>query len=260
MDVFNIELAGLTIEIRSRFEYCRWFSRDYLSDKKAEFSVFVSDERLEKMREHSPDIRDEFLERDAIYSAIASKLPYYGRFALHGACISHKNTAYLFTAASGTGKSTHIRLWRRYVGEDVDILNGDKPIFWVSENDGKVSVRAFGTPWCGKEGWNRRKSANVGAICFLRRGEENKISSVVPGDAIPLMLKQMFHPYEPESTAIMLELFDKMITNVPLYALDCDISEDAVKCSFEALTGEKYKRSAVQPTDEEINRIWRMRT
>ncbi len=259
MDTFNIELAGLTIEIRSRFEYCRWFCRDYLSDKKAEFSVFVEDERLEQMREHRPDMRDEFLERDAIYSLIASKLPYYDRIALHGACISYKNTAYLFTAASGTGKSTHIRLWRRYVGEAVEIVNGDKPIFWLTEKNGKPSVRAFGTPWCGKEGWNRRVGADVGSICFLSRGEENKISTVLPEDAIPLMLKQMFHPYEPESTALMLELFDKMITNVPLYALECDISENAVKCSFEALTGEKYVRCDKDMTDEKINEIWRMR-
>lgn len=112
MDIFNIDLAGVPMEIRSRYNYCRWFCRDYLTDRKPEFSVFAEDERLAELREYSPDMRDEFLERDAIYSSFASRLPFYDRVTLHGACISYKGNGILFTAASGTGKSTHIGLWK----------------------------------------------------------------------------------------------------------------------------------------------------
>ncbi|MCC8029586.1 MAG: hypothetical protein LIO75_07315 [Lachnospiraceae bacterium] len=256
MDVFNIELAGVPMEIRSRYRYCRWFCRGYLTDRAPVFSVYAEDDRLAEFREYAPDMRDEFLERDVIYSAIASKLPHYNRVTLHGACISYKGKGYLFTAASGTGKSTHIGLWRQYIGTAVDIVNGDKPIFHIENG----SITAWDTPWCGKEGWNRKHSARMAAICFIRRTEDgkNRIRGVEPDEAISLMLRQMFHPYEPEATGLMLDLFGRMIESLPLYLLECDISEDAVRCSFEALTGEKYTSPGIMATPEEINQFWHM--
>ncbi|MCD8380488.1 MAG: hypothetical protein LUC95_09295 [Lachnospiraceae bacterium] len=275
MDRFSLELADIPIEVTSRYNYCRWFCRDYLTDKEPVFSVFAGEDRMAEMREYDADIEEIFLERDAIYSAIASKLPYFRRVILHGACISWRGKGYLFTAASGTGKSTHIGLWKQYLGADVDIVNGDKPIFHImgpneggeSEkehgkriNSGGVSIMAYDTPWCGKEGWNRKHSAPMAAICFLRRSEDglNRIRRVEPDEAIPLMLRQMFHPYEPEATGLMMEMLDQMLETLPLYLLECDISEDAVRCSFEALTGEQYVSKGIQYTREEIDRLWRM--
>ncbi|MCD8107405.1 MAG: hypothetical protein LUE20_05515 [Oscillospiraceae bacterium] len=260
MDIFNVEFAGLTIEIKSRFKYMRWFCQSYITENTTpDFSVQAEDSRLEELRQFSPEMRDEYLERDAIYSAIASKLPYYDRVTLHGACISYKDKSYLFTAASGTGKSTHIALWKRYLGDDVSIVNGDKPIFHVKP-DG--TIRAYDTPWCGKECWNQRKSGEMAGICFIRRletpGDKNTISPMKPDEAIPYMLRQMFHPYEEEATGLMLGLFDEILSRLPLWLLECDISEDAVRTSFEAMTGEKYHRAEKETTIEEINKQWRM--
>lgn len=202
------------------------------------FLVSVGDERLSELRAASPDICDEFLERDEIYSEIAARLPKYNRVMLHGACISYKDKAYLFTAPSGTGKSTHVGLWQRYLGDNVTIINGDKPIFYIRESG---SVCAFGTPWCGKEGWNRNESADLAGICFMKRGIENKIRRAKPDDAAPFLLRQMFLPKEPEAAALTLGLLDRIVSAIPAYLLECDMSEDAVRTSFEALTGEKYK-------------------
>ncbi|MCD7845206.1 MAG: hypothetical protein LUG57_05020 [Oscillospiraceae bacterium] len=260
MDVFSIELAGVPMEIRSRYNYCRWFCRDYLTDRPPVFSVYAEDDRIAELKEFSPELRDEFLERDAIYSAIASRLSALNRVTLHGACISYRGRGYLFAAASGTGKSTHIGLWKQYVGEGVDIVNGDKPIFHVQEGDGQTKITAYDTPWCGKEGWNRKHSAQMGAICFISRSEDGKnhIRPVEPEEAVSLLLRHMFHPYEPEATGRMLELLDKIIETLPLYDLRCDMSEDAVRCSFEALTGERYVSRGIQTTRSEIQKLWRM--
>ncbi len=257
MDVFNVEMAGLPMEIKSRYEYCRWFCRDYLTDREPVFSVYAADDTLAYLREYCPDdVRDEVLERDAIYYTMASKLSYYNRVTLHGACISYKGKGILFAAHSGTGKSTHIGLWKKYIGADVDIINGDKPIFHIEEK----KITAYDTPWCGKEGWNLKHNAPMSAICFVRHTEDgvNRIRRVDPDEAISLMLCQMFVPYELEAAGLMLELFDKMLNTLPLYLLECDISEDAVRCSFEVLTGEKYVTRGVQYTPEEINKEWRM--
>jgi len=260
MDVFTVELSGIPIEIQSRYHYCRWYCRSFFTDRYPLFSVFADENRLNDLRERCPDMREELLERDAIYSVIASRLPSFNRAVLHGACISYHDKGYLFAAASGTGKTTHIRLWRQFVGAGVDIVNGDKPICHIEgEKKNQAEITAYGTPWCGKEGWGRRRSTPVAAVCFLRRAEEgNRIRRVSPADAVPLMLRQMFHPYEPEATGLMLDLLDQMIATLPMYLLECDISEEAVKCSFEALTGEAYTGNGIQTTAEEIDRLWRM--
>ena len=62
MDAFSVRLADLTVEIKSRFDYLRWFCRDYLTDSRTpDFSVYAEDSRLDELREYSPDMRDEFL-------------------------------------------------------------------------------------------------------------------------------------------------------------------------------------------------------
>ncbi len=256
MDIFNVSLGGLTIEMKSRFDYLKLFCHEYLcEDQKPDFSVSATDEKIDELRESNPEMADCFLERDAIFAEIVSKLPYYNRMMLHGACITYNGKGYLFTAHSGTGKSTHISLWKRYLGDSVGIVNGDKPIFEMRPNG---TIHAYDTPWCGKEGWNEFKSADVAGICFLQQGAENKIRPVDPEEAISLMLQQMFHPYETESTLLMLEFLSRMLEKLPMYLLECDMSEKAVKTSFEALTGEKYHKAERETTLDEINRLWRM--
>ena len=61
-------------------------------------------------------------------------------FPMYGAVISRKGNVYMFTAPSGTGKSTHISLWRKYLGEGVQSINGDKQFRFVSDTE----VRAYG--------------------------------------------------------------------------------------------------------------------
>ena len=79
--------------------------------------------------------------------------------------------AYLFTAPSGTGKSTHTRLWREVFGDRVWMINDDKPMLRISEN----LVTAYGTPWNGKHHISRNASAPLKAIVQLNRGKENII-------------------------------------------------------------------------------------
>ena len=83
---------------------------------------------------------------------------------------------YLFTAPSGTGKSTHIRLWRQFLGEAGHIVNGDKPFLSVEE--GKVFV--WGSPWAGKENWQKNRKAPLHGICLLKQGQKNKICRLQP--------------------------------------------------------------------------------
>lgn len=144
----------------------------------------------------------------------------------------------MFTAPSGTGKSTHIALWRKYLGEQVKIINGDKPILWATEKETCV----YGTPWAGKERWETNTGVPLKEICFLQRGSQNEIRRLTPSEAMPLLMRQVYYPSDPQTAGKILELLDKMFGNVSFYAMKCDISEEAVRCSFETMTGEESRK------------------
>ena len=106
--------------------------------------------------------------------------------------------------------------------------------------DGKFY--AIGTPWSGKTDRNADIAVPVGAFAMLGRGETSSIEAGDVTRAVPFLLRQTMFPSKPENTDLLVELLDKFIRTVPIYDFKCNISEDAVKTSFETMTGEKYKK------------------
>ena len=113
------------------------------------------------------------------------------------------------------------------------MLNGDKP--FMREKDGVFTV--YGTPWCGKEGWNRNDSAPLGGLCFLARGEQNAIRRLSDGEAVDRIFAQLLKPQGADGIAETLRLADLMIRNIPIWELSCTISREAAELSYRALTG-----------------------
>lgn len=242
---FKIRVADLNIGICAQYSEIVQLCRDYLipMQEETEFSVGASRKEMEREGASSVErrFRPEYLETLAVQRMISEKLPIYQRFLMHGAVIAYQEKGYLFTAPSGTGKSTHIRLWKEYLGEDVQIVNGDKPFLWVKEEE----VLVYGTPWAGKEGWQKNWKVPLAGICFLERGEKNSIRRVLPETELVRLMKQIYLPERAEAAGATLELLNRMLMQIPLYRLECDRSELAVKTSFEAMTGKVYVKSDV---------------
>ncbi len=182
MYIFKIQIADLVVEMHSRFPFAQNFCRDYLTESHtADLVAEVSEQEVTYELEHSPyDVTEESAEIVCLYRKIADQLPDFGRFVFHGAAISYGNSAYLFTAPSGTGKSTHIALWRKYLGDSVDIINGDKPILAPSDSGTVV----YSSPWAGKEGWQQNISMPVKGVCLIERGTNNIVQKIRPEDAL----------------------------------------------------------------------------
>ena len=243
MEQFQISLAGLTVEMHSRFPLARAFCKDYLEESTGvHFSAeAVESEMTELMR--SSDAPDApHAELLSLHRSIAEQLPRVGRFLIHGAAISWRGRGILFLAPSGTGKSTHIRLWRSTLGEGVGIVNGDKPIVDAS---GDVPT-VYGTPWAGKENWQRNVSVPLGAICILRRGETDAIRRVTPSEQIGALLCQVYRPDRAIALEQTLALADRVFRTVPIYELVCTPTPNAVRTAFSALTGEPYPGGKLQ--------------
>ena len=235
---FIVGLADKYIEINSVYDALRNFFKDYLvTDVTPDFSVSLNQEDISAEQEVTSEnqFSPTYLETLALLRKLAEILPSHNRILMHGASISYNEHAYLFTAPSGTGKSTHIRLWKKYLGDDVKIVNGDKP--FISLEDEPV---IYGSPWAGKENWHRNCKLPLNGICFVQRGSTNSIRRIEASDCRSLLFKQVYLPADTLAAGLTLELVDMLIKKVPLYVLTCDMSEDAVRCSFEALTGLSY--------------------
>lgn len=239
---FVCHIAGVYYRIKYQYGYIEKLYKDYtVPENIAENAVEIeyTEQELDDWCKEYPDINREYLEHSCILGYIAEGLSSHNSILMHGAAIEYHGRGYIFTAPSGTGKSTHITQWRKYLGENVIPINGDKPIITLEGKD----IYINGTPFAGKENWQTNKKCPLVGICLLKRGTKNRIKKVQPSEYLEFFLSQIYLGEKKEEIIAVLDLFDKMSKKVSFYVLECDISEEAVKCSFETMTGEKWRKN-----------------
>lgn len=221
----KIRIAGLNVEILNKFPLCEQLCREYLAAfERADITVCVDDAEITREAEIAKEpVTAAEAEFACIYRNIAKKLPDFDAFVFHAAVLAHNGVAYAFSAPSGTGKSTHVRLWQQEFGSAVQILNGDKPILRFLDG----TLYAFGTPWCGKEHQSRNTRAPLDALAFLERAERNQISRITDEEAVRRLYHQILMPGEDAKNLYFLDLLDRMLQTVPVYLLKCNMHPEA---------------------------------
>lgn len=237
--MFTIRLAETDIGIDNRYDFVQRQCAGYLSTGTPAFTVSVSEEEIrEEWEKSTPEVknsrRDKFgySESISIYRKICYTMPLYDALLLHSAALSAHGGAYLFSAPSGTGKTTHLKLWMRTHPGEVTIINGDKPLL-KKQPDGSFTV--YGTPWSGKEGWQSNISAPLKGLCFLRRGEVNAIRRLDEKESADRVMKQIVYPKDPAALTKTLMLSNDILYSAPIWLLSCNISEEAARLSFDAM-------------------------
>lgn len=175
-------------------------------------------------------------ENDAIYLesglCFRSGLLAFEGLILHSSAVVVDGKAYLFSAPSGTGKSTHVRLWQKRFGDGAVVINDDKPALRILDG----VWYAYGTPWCGKDGINCNRKAPVAGICFLKQGGENRIRRLETLEAIHHILWQSAYKFKSvESMDRMLALVDRLVRQIPVYELENLPNEQAARLSYETM-------------------------
>lgn len=243
MEDFTIELAGIPVRIRCKYKTNKDFFEGYFSDKEPLFTVEKpSLDQLKEAQadfdriaeaEGEPKIRcsQRFLENTAIHKLLAEELIDYDILLFHGSALEFDGEGIVFSAKSGTGKSTHARLWREIFGSRVRMINDDKPLIRVDE------MRIYGTPWNGKHGLGDNISAPLKAIVKIERAQENRIIPINPRDAMRLLMDQAYFSQLPERKAHVLDLEMKLVENVSFYRLECNMDPEAARVAGKALTG-----------------------
>lgn len=235
MSLIFMNLAGFKIVMDARYNFTAKQCREYMVDfplEEADFALSVSEEALEKEIQCGENVSPGYAESICLYRELCLHLPEKNAMLLHAAVIGDGPYAYAFTAPSGTGKSTHIKLWRHTFGEPIYVINGDKPILRLIDG----VWWAYGTPWCGKEGWQTNTGRPLSGLCFLSRGETDQIRRISPVEAVPALMHQVLLPADPPMARATMKLMDQLVTNVPLYRLYCTPTESAARVARAAMT------------------------
>lgn len=246
MSEFTIEIAGRKVGVTACHEQVQEYCRDYLCDGEPDFIVTTAQADIDREREIScreaelegislPNYSNGYLEITAVQRKIAERLLEFDTILFHGSVIGVDGQCYLFTAKSGTGKSTHTRLWREMLGERAVMVNDDKPFLHIQ--DGVVT--AYGTPWNGKHRLGENISVPLKAICILERGAENRIEAISSREALAMILQQTYRPRDPRRLGKYLELLDGLTDSVTFYHLRCNVDPQAAVVSYEAMSGRK---------------------
>lgn len=232
----TISVAGLNIGIEYTHKYMARTCKKFLTKAEPDFTVTSTPEdwEAERLAAEDENIGTGILEFTCIHREIAKRLPDYDAFVMHGAAMSANGKGYIFTAPSGTGKTTHTRMWRQRFSDSVRYINGDKPI--VRKNDGVFYF--CGTPWRGKERLGGYRMVPADGICLLERSAENHIQRVQPTEVFTQLTHQVFFPQDPMQLNRFLSLFDEFLSVVPIYRMGCNMDISAAEMSYAAMTGE----------------------
>ncbi len=231
-------IADKNIRIISLYPAVHEYCRDYLTDAEADFTVQTSATDIAWERERSEETQrhlfsDDYLEELAVYRKIAEIMPDYDTFLFHGSVVAVDGEGYLFTAPSGTGKSTHTKLWCRYLGKRAVMVNDDKPLLKVSDS----GVTVFGTPYNGKHRRGNNLSVPLKAVCLLERAPDNHIDKITKEEAYPVLLQQAYRPLNAGGLLKTLDLLDRMAQQVTFYRLCCNMDIQAAEMAYHTMKG-----------------------
>ena len=235
-------IAERTARVTSLFESTPQYFKAYLTQDAPAFSISVTRENIafeqaDLLEEAYRDgfkprvFTDPFLERAAIQRAFAEYLIDHNTLLLHGSAIAVDNEGYLFTAHSGTGKSTHTRLWMHSFGDRAVMVNDDKPFLRL---DGD-RVWLYGSPWSGKHGLDANIRVPLQGICILERGLENTIHRLCPQDGLPMLKKQAYRPLDDSKVAAYCRLVDRLSNTIPLWKMACNKNPEAASVAYQAM-------------------------
>ena len=144
----------------------------------------------------------------------------------HGALVESGGKGFLLCADSGTGKTTHARLWRDH--KNALVLNGDRATCYRLQD----RWFGFGTPWCGTSGEYLNRRVPLQAIVLLKRGAENRVS---PANGIALLPHAVYPAWDQTAAEMMLSLLDRFLESVPVLQLECTPDVSAVDALQNAL-------------------------
>ena len=240
---FTVKIVGCDIRMIVLHPETKELFSDYLTEADPLFTIESSDALIQKERQlmkqadaenrHQIDgFSDSQIESNYLYREVAEQLSQYGVVLIHGSAVAVDGEGYIFVAPSGTGKSTHTRLWREAFGNRAVMINDDKPLLKCTDE----GILVYGSPWNGKHQLSSNISVPLKAVCFLERGEENKIEETASRDAFLSMLKSIYHSKIAEKEAWILQSLQCIRQRTAFFRLECNMRQEAAIVAYDGMS------------------------
>ena len=246
MTEFTVKLADIPIRISACYSETKAFLQEYLCEEPETFSISIHNNDMEFERQRMSQINEKegsgpinysevYLENLAVHRKIAERLLDYDVLLFHGSAVAVDGEVYLFAARSGTGKSTHARLWRSYFGSRAVMVNDDKPFLKFTDKE----ILVCGSPWNGKHRLSEPIMLQLKALALLSRDERNHVEKTDICTAFPFLLKQCYHSSDSVRMARVLSMLEQLGQRARLYELGCNMEIEAARISYEGMQGEE---------------------
>ena len=238
-----MKLAGVPFRVCALYPETKALCAAYQTDEPPEFTIEITREALERERALVRDCEksagqelqpysDAALESGALHRETAERLAHYQTVLVHGSAVGLDGEAYLFVAPSGTGKSTHTRLWREAFGERAAMVNDDKPLLRCTG----AGVFACGSPWNGKHDLGSSVILPLKAICFLHRGTENRIEPLHGSAAYLALLRATYRSEDAETEKLAIKTLERLYRRLSFYQLYCNMNPEASIVAYRGMS------------------------
>ncbi len=238
MYTFTIAIAGYNIAVQTVHEFVRKMCIAYITEGDPDFQIIVFPEDVDEeiiLNGYNTSVSDrvyETCEFLALLRKIADELIERKVLLIHGAAIALDNRSYLFTAKSGTGKTTQVCRWMQH-RPDLTIINGDKPFIRVEE-----TPIICGSPWAGKEGFSKNIMRPLDAIIALQRDNDNKIQQVSFSELFPVLLNSIYLPQNPNKRNKAIKLLLSLNHRLSFYKYQMNnLKDDCFKVIYDKIHG-----------------------
>ena len=238
-EIYKGIIGDITVIFRLKYgeKAAAYFGEWLLKTEEGENPVFVKDEDFVFFKEKWNVEDNAYSEYSLLVYRACDELLKYDRCLFHGAAFLWHKKAYIFTAPSGTGKSTQLKNWIQLYGDEIEIMNGDKPVL---KNDGN-HVTVMPSPWKGKERLgNDTLIAPLGGIIILEQGEENRIIKLDTNHSVPFLLKRILSVMEQKALVLNAgKMVETIVTSVPVWKLINKGDLHSAELTYQTITGEQ---------------------
>ncbi len=225
------KICGLNVSCDFQFPTMTARAEKYSADFTGEADITIPHNAdISELLANNPALTEDDCEIITTAESFYNSLIPRGGFMLHASAVALDNRAYLFSAPSGTGKSTHTAQWLKLF-PSAQILNDDKPAILLSDG-----IFACGTPWSGKSDLNLNLTVPLQGICVLERAEQNFIHPLPPDEAVFALLNQTIRPADENLMSTLLEHIDKVVSKVGIFRMGCNISLKAAQIAYNAMS------------------------
>lgn len=210
-----VHIAGIPIELSYHYSDSMPYLERFRTDETPIVKAEVPTAYIERRRPmYEPGTPAFYIEATESATFASQALLPYQRAIFHAVAFTWQDRGYLMTAPSGTGKTTQYALWKKLYGDEVQMINGDKPALSFAESE----IRIYPTPWTGKENMGQMRTAPLCGIVVLEQAQTDEIRLLSPKEAIARIFCQFMIPAEePKEAKIVAAMTDRMLRETPVW-------------------------------------------